>query len=372
MQIQLHPITLANAQPAYTLTSLHFGNPGYGKKVYIQASLHADEIPGMLVAQFLRNSLLELEKNDLLRAEIVLVPQANPLGLAQVIHGAKFGRFDLSNGINFNRGFKHVASDIQAQLEQTLGQDPQANQDMVRRHARTAIESWEAGNNAESLKKILLGLAIDADLVLDLHCDNEAVMHMYTGTPLQDAMAPLAQLIGAATVLLATESGDQPFDEACSSLWWDLQQQFQDRFPIPLGCHACTLELRGEKDISYELASQDAAAIIDFLAHRQLLALPAPTLPAAQCEASPLAGVEPVRAPHDGILIFRQPLGTWLAADSELAHLIDPVSGATTVIRNSMAGKLFARSSLPHVVRGMNIAKLAGPTAFRQGLLLSQ
>ena len=45
-----------------TLTSLHFGMPGStnrgSKKVYIQASLHAEELPGMLVAHHLR-ALLE-------------------------------------------------------------------------------------------------------------------------------------------------------------------------------------------------------------------------------------------------------------------------------------------------------------------------
>ena len=37
-----------------TLTSFHFGTPGRGPKVYIQASLHAEELPGMLVAHHLR------------------------------------------------------------------------------------------------------------------------------------------------------------------------------------------------------------------------------------------------------------------------------------------------------------------------------
>ena len=37
-----------------TLTSFHFGTAGTGEKAYIQASLHADELPGMLVAHHLR------------------------------------------------------------------------------------------------------------------------------------------------------------------------------------------------------------------------------------------------------------------------------------------------------------------------------
>ncbi len=54
MQAQKHPLSGLHSANAFELTSFHFGTPGAGKKVYIQASLHADEVPGMLVAQFLR------------------------------------------------------------------------------------------------------------------------------------------------------------------------------------------------------------------------------------------------------------------------------------------------------------------------------
>ena len=94
------------------LTSFHFGAPGTGKKVYIQAALHADEVPGMLVAQFLRTELQALDDAGKIRGEVILVPAANPIGLAQAIHGAPFGRFDLSTGTNFNRAYKHVADDL--------------------------------------------------------------------------------------------------------------------------------------------------------------------------------------------------------------------------------------------------------------------
>ncbi|MFC3376850.1 succinylglutamate desuccinylase/aspartoacylase family protein [Rugamonas sp. CCM 8940] len=88
MRTQTHAISAPSANAAYQLTSLHFGTPGAGKKVYIQAALHADEVPGMLVAQFLRRRLSELEAAGQILGEVVLVPAANPIGLAQAIHGA--------------------------------------------------------------------------------------------------------------------------------------------------------------------------------------------------------------------------------------------------------------------------------------------
>ena len=65
-------------------------------------------------------------------------------------------------------------------------------------------------------------LAHDADLVLDLHADNQAVMHLYTGTPLWPEVRDLAAELGARAVLLAEVSGGNPFDEACSGPWWAL------------------------------------------------------------------------------------------------------------------------------------------------------
>jgi predicted deacylase len=131
-----------------------------------------------------------LEAAGRIRGEVVLVPAANPIGLAQAIHGAPFGRFDLATGTNFNRAYKHVAQDLAASLVGPLGADATANMALIRAHARESVAAWQPGTDAEALKKVLLGLAIDADIVLDLHCDNEAVMHVYAGTPLADAAAP--------------------------------------------------------------------------------------------------------------------------------------------------------------------------------------
>jgi predicted deacylase len=372
MHAYRHQISLPESGGNYQLSSFHFGEPGRGKKVYIQAALHADEVPGMLVSQFLRKALLAAEADGSLVGEVILVPAANPLGLAQAIHGAPFGRFDLSTGTNFNRAYKHVAEDLKVSLTGKLGADAAANVSLIREHARASVADWQPSTDAEALKKILLGLAIDADIVLDLHCDNEAVVHIYTGTPLADAIAPLSALMGAHAVLLALEAGEEPFDEACSRLWWDLERHFGPATPIPMACLSTTVELRGEMDVDYQLAGQDAGALLAFLAHSGVLAVPPPPLPAALCEPTPLEGVEPLHAPHSGVLVFLQPLGARLDAGTAVADLIDPVSGAVTTVRNSVPGVFFARTAHRHLLRGMAVGKIAGATAFRAGKLLSQ
>jgi predicted deacylase len=378
MQAHIHPLSAPYARATYELTSFHFGTPGSGKKVYIQGSLHADEVPGMLVAQFLRKELAALEAAGKISGEIILVPAANPIGLAQVLHGAAFGRFDLTTGVNFNRAYKHVADDLKKSLEGKLGANAAANVALIREHARASIAAWQPNTDAETLKKTLMTLAIDADIVLDLHCDNEAVLHIYAGTPLAEGIAPLSAILGSHATLLAYEAGGEPFDEACSRLWWDLDRHFQHRFPIPAACLSTTVELRGEQEVSYELARKDAAGLLQFLTLQGVLhagdaaaQAAAAVLPAPLCEATPLEGVEPLYAPHAGILVYTRELGERVKAGDEIADLIDPVSGDVTVLRAAVDGVFFARSAHRHVIRGMNVGKVAGAKAYREGDLLS-
>jgi len=371
MHVKKHALSAPQSSTSFQLTSYHYGTPGAGKKIYIQAALHADEVPGMLVSQFLRRELDALDAAGKVHGEIILVPAANPIGLAQAIQGAPFGRFDLTTGINFNRSYKHVADELKVSLQGRLSQDAQANVAEIRRQALALVRAQQPKTDADTLKKTLLEMAIDADIVLDLHCDNEAVLHIYAGTPLADAIEPLARLMGAHAVLLALAAGGEPFDEACSRLWWDLQAHFPN-VPIPPACVSTTVELRGEMEVEYGLAEKDADSLLRFLAHNGVIDREVGELPAALCAATPLEGVEPLLAPHAGVLVYTRKLGDKVKAGDGLADVIDPVTGETSTIRCTTDGVFFARSAHRHVLRGMNIGKVAGASAFRSGDLLSQ
>ncbi|MCB1635644.1 MAG: succinylglutamate desuccinylase/aspartoacylase family protein, partial [Xanthomonadales bacterium] len=69
MQSRRHSLTPASPGTQRELLSLHFGPTDRGRKVYIQASLHADELPGMLVAHHLRRQLSRLEAAGALQGE---------------------------------------------------------------------------------------------------------------------------------------------------------------------------------------------------------------------------------------------------------------------------------------------------------------
>ncbi|MBC7800716.1 MAG: succinylglutamate desuccinylase/aspartoacylase family protein, partial [Gemmatimonadaceae bacterium] len=255
-------IVLDGGMPGTThaIRMWRFGTPGAAPKVYVQAGLHADEVPGMLVAWHLIRLLQAHDAAGRVVGEVVVVPMANPIGLAQRVLGGGIGRFALADGVNFNRDYPGLADSAAQLVDGQLSDDPADNVSVIRAALLQANAATTPATPAGHLKKALLGLALDADLVLDLHCENEGVVHLYTSTPLADRCAALSALLGAEAVLLAAQSGGDPFDEACSRPWLDLQARFGS--PIPLACCAVTVELRGEADVGHALASADADALL--------------------------------------------------------------------------------------------------------------
>lgn len=374
MHIRQHPLAPTALGTQRELTSLHFGPTDTGRKVYIQASLHADELPGMLVAHHLRARLAALEDAGALQAEIVLVPVANPLGLAQSVLRTAVGRFDLITGENFNRHYPALKQAVIQRLEVqgiTLGPDAGANTANIREAMRRVLAEWTTTGELESLRRTLLSLACDADIVLDLHCDTEAVVHLYTGTPLWPRVEPLARLLGAQASLLATESGDNPFDEACSQTWWQLADHFGPATPIELGCVAVTVELRGLADVDHVHAAHDADAILKYLVHQDMVrGEPAP-LPALAAPATPLAGSEALLAPMSGIVVFLKTPGDTVKAGDEIAEIIDPLTSVSARVKCSVDGILYARDHQRYALAGARLAKVAGAQPIRGGKLLS-
>ncbi len=381
MQIRHHRLQSSTPGTTRELVSLHYGAPDHGRKAYLQASLHADEVPAMLVAHHLRLALCQLEAAGRLRGEVVLVPAANPIGLAQQVLRQPQGRFDLGSGENFNRHYPDLSLPVAEALRGRLAPDPSAQAAQVRAAVREACAALPAGDELASLRRTLLTLAADADLVLDLHCDNEAVLHLYTATPLWPAVEPLARRLGAPLALLATDSGDDPFDEACSMFWPRLAARLgPEGAALPLGCVAVTVELRGEAEVDHALATQDAQALIGYLADRGFIDAPTatgrdaggpPAAPLARPLDRPLAGSMPVRAPHGGVLVHLEKLGSTVRAGDPLAELIDPLGGASTVLSSPVDGLLYARASRRFVSAGTLLAKVAGAEALRAGPLLS-
>ncbi len=370
-----HPLAHQGLGRQTLITSLHFGLGGGGPKAYVQASLHAEELPGMLAAHHLRARLEAAEREGLLRGEVVLVPVANPIGLAQRLDHKAMGRFELGSSENFNRHYPDLASAVFEAVRSKLTADAAANVAMVRAAVAAHLEQWQPANALQSLRRTLVQLARDADIVLDLHCDCEAVLHLYTETPCWPRIEPLARLLGARAVLLAQHAGGVSFDECFSGLWWKLADRLRADpaladLPLPQACASATVELRGEAQVEHRLAQADADAIFGFLQHAGVIAGAAPALPAPACAATPLAGAQTVKAPVAGLLVFAAQPGDTLAVGDPVAEIIDPIANASMTVRAEVAGVMYARTDDRYALPGDDLANIAGSVPFRTGDLL--
>jgi predicted deacylase len=370
--MRIETIELRGTAPGtrHSVQVLHFGTPGAMPKAYVHGAIHADEVPAMLVAQQLRARLEALESQGQIIGEVVLVPFANPMGLAQQVLGQHHGRFDLRDGGNFNRGFPDLSDALHKAVQNQLGPDALQNTRVIRSALRACATELHGHTSAEDLKIRLLQLAIDADVVLDLHCDTDAVMHLYALTPHHALAQELGAALGARAVLLATDSGGAPFDEACTRPWFELQQRCAD-VPIALACFAATVELRGECDTSHDLARQDADGLVAFLRMRGVLGGRAGAAPMPLCDPTPLAGSEPVVALQAGVIVFHRNSGDRVEAGDTIADLVDPLTGAITPVPCNSSGVLYARCGSRWAHTGKRLAKIAGTSLARTGALLS-
>lgn len=325
----------------------------------------------MLVADHLRQAWDRIELQGEILGEVVMVPLANPIGLAQRLFGDLQGRFSFADGVNFNRQYRDVTDAIADRVNGRLSPtDAALNVALIRDEFRRVLGDWKPANESESLRKILMQLANDADFALDLHCDGEACMHIYSGERVRPALWPLARLLGARAYLTADDSGDHPFDEGLARPWWELAKRFPDA-AIPPACAAATIELRGQLDVNDMLAAADAAAVVAFARSAGVVGGSAGELPPPACSATPLAAVQPLKAPTAGLLVFQCDVGDVVERGERIAEVLDPLSGQRTAICAEVSGVLFARTMARFVTAGQRIAKVAGQQIIRSGPLLS-
>lgn len=357
------------------VTSFQFGQVGARPKVYIQASLHAEEIPGMLTAHHLLAKLKQADAQGLIQGEIVVVPVCNPIGLAQRVDFKPMGRFELSSSENFNRHYPHLTADVWEIVKNQLSPNVDQNTAVIRKAAEQVLANWPAPTQLQSLRKTLLQLALDADVVLDLHCDCVAELHMYLEDDCWPALEPLSRLLKSRAVLLAKGSGVQCFDECLSGFWRELAElakALPTPCPVAQACASTTVELRGEGDVTHELASQDATAIFTYLEYMKVIKSPQTllSLPQALCPPTPLAGSQTVTTPVAGVLVFIAKLGDTLKPGDVVAEVINPITGHVHQLNAEVEGVFYARTRDCYAKANDDIANIAGSIAFKTGNLL--
>jgi len=132
-------------------------------------------------------------------------------------------------------------------------------------------------------------------------------------------------------------------------------------------CFAATVEFRGEADVNDELAAQDAAGLLSFLATQG-------SIQGLEIECEPFAvtstdldAVDAVSAVKSGIICWKVALGDRVVKGQLIAQIVDltahdPATGRADIFART-TGMLFTQGSARLVTEGDNVGKIAGSEA---------
>lgn len=317
-----------NNGDAVQVGAWRYAGDGSGPNVHLQAGVHADEIAGMLVLHLLMQRLQVAEAQARLKGNITVVPQANPLGIGQFRQGRILGRFHDATGHNFNRGFDQSAT-------------------MAR--PSTCVQQWQ---------KKLLQLAAPADVMLDLHTDDEALPYLYVHRSFWPRGRELAAAMQMDVAIIWDDGGDGSFEETIIAPWL--------REGVTGQRMAATLELRGQGDVSDRFAQSDAQGLYNWLCGCGVI--DESVAPADwPVEAVEMSHMETIIAPQPGVLIFEKELGDFVEKGHRFARILrtpgDPSS--EVVLHAEQAGRLVTRYRDRLIAQGMCVAKFTGSRVSR-------
>ena len=349
----------------FTLPIYEFGQAKKGPKIYLQAGMHADEHPGLLVLHHLMDLLEKAEKENQLAAHFVILPVVNPLGLTHITHHHHYGRYHLTNGLNYNRGWPDFAQILASQdgFADGLCQDAEANQAYV----RSLISQWLTSSSPvtalENHRHIVMSYCFDADMVLDLHCDDVALNHLYIVPQNLPRYQGLADRMGSQATLTAENSGGGSFDEVWTGLWIELQSRFPD-VPWPAPVLSTTLEYRGQADVFDDISSQDAQGLFDFFCDEGLITKAPSTPLVPSVPPTDLAACEVLRVSQAGLIAYHVKLGDEVKTGDVIADLIlldgSHPARERVPIKAGTDGIIFSMMASKYVWPGTSIAKIAG------------
>ncbi|MEK7972663.1 succinylglutamate desuccinylase/aspartoacylase family protein [Burkholderia contaminans] len=336
-----------------------FGPKDADRSLYVQAALHAGEVPGLLVIQHLLERLASLERIEALRGRIAVMTWANPIGMQQVVGGALTGRFDCAGSGNFDRRFPDIRAEVVRRI--ASGDRP-----LTRRNAQAWLTTIAAPpthgtDPVEYLKSMLLSRAFAYDMALDLHCDKTAVMHVYSNWAHEARAVALARCLAAPVLLLEEHAGGGTFDQAFHDAWNALRQS-----GMPCDSRqgfAAVVELRGQRDVSDELATHDVDALLDFLRIEGFVADRQAGAPQKTPAIAALEAVDHLKATQTGMVTWHVPVGTRVERNEVIAEIVGEARDRTvcrTMVRSPTDGILVARMHVHYVLAGQRIAMIAG------------
>lgn len=357
------------------LNIFEFGPEGATTKIYMQASLHADEQPGMMALHHLIPLLKKADEDGALKAKFVVLPMVNPLGMAQHLFQTHMGRYDFRSGTNFNRKWPDLYAAIAEDVASLLGDDADENKRII----RGAVKSWLDGQNPQTALQrqriAVMKIAYDADYVLDLHCDDDADNHLFVTPDSMEELYALADWMESKAQLTAEDSGGGSFDEIWPTLWSRLRAAHPEK-NIPFSGVAATLEYRGRPDVFDELGKPDADNLFAFFQAKGFIAGTPNRTPAKAPAPTSLDATEMLRVDDAGLIAYRVQVGDVVKKGQPVADLItlagDGAFEKRTPILAGTDGFVLSRSVYKYAMPGTAIAKIVGrePIVGRKGYLL--
>ena len=378
MPVSKSKIHLPSMTPGTTrsIVWLRFGRAGARPKVYIQAAIHANELPGAMALHHLMPMLTRADRAGRIRGEVIVVPTVNPIGQSQLVGNNHLGRYDLLSRDNFNRNWLDLTAAVAERVGPRLGRDAAANVDLIRKAALAALKAMKPMNELQTMRVEMLKLSVDADVVLDLHCDMDAALHLFTAAPdLKGSAQDLAAELGVQATLY-----NEPFAQALTfsgvngALWPRLAARFPEA-AIPQACFSSTVELRSQHDVSHELGASDAGNLYRYLVRRGVVAGRVGPLPRLKSAPTPISGMDVGYCPVRGFIVYSLAAGAKLKKGDMVCEIIDPADPrgpkARTPMLSRTDGVLFSRKRDGGLAwPGMVAFRIAGakPLAHRTGM----
>lgn len=365
MTLQLHHTDIEADTPGVT-TRLYWYTAGPADaptRVHLQAALHADEQPGTMALHHLLPMLRDADLAGQLHAHFTIFPSVNPLGLANYSLRHHIGRYDIETGVNYNRRWPDLYSQIASSIDGRLTDDPAANVAVIRGAVADWIDSQAPRTAIQKLRLLVLKSAAASDIVLDLHCDDDSLKHIFTSPELMPGLQDLADWMGVAATLTAEDSGGGSFDEVLPSLYRKAALAHPDH-PVPTATEAATLEYRGRADSFDSIGREDAAGLFGFFAGRGLIATAPGRRPAPTPAPTPFEATEVLRVDAPGLLAYRVDLGDSVNKGQPIADLIAMDGPEAFMARRPILagtdGFVLSRVSGKYVTRGAGIVKIVG------------
>ncbi|TKB48186.1 succinylglutamate desuccinylase/aspartoacylase family protein [Ferrimonas sediminicola] len=301
-----------------TVPVIRFQGQGRGPRTYIQANVHGAEVQGNGVI----HHLVQLFKTHPPFGDVVLVPMANPLGINQKSGEFTLGRFDPVSGENWNRQYhfdpalvQQLARDMADASEQELAQ---ALRQGIARQIEDKLASPFGVKSGQHLALRLQKMALEADIVLDLHTGPISARHLYVPEYARER----AHLFNIPLNILIPSDFAGAMDEASFSPWWQLSEALAKQgraFPVMVD--AFTLELGSQEYLNVEDAYRDALGIVRYLQHRGALPKFDVPLPEMTQYACYLDDYRAVYSPCGGQIEYLATLGQPLAPGEPLARV---------------------------------------------------